>query len=153
MLDLEDRLKRIEDRQALQDVLHAYCTAIDTMTDLDGLMECFTEDAVFDATGIGLPRFEGQVAIRGFFAQVFGDMTHHAHYTANFAIDKLENDEAFCRNYAIGNGRAKDGRIIEAYVRYYIHFVRTPSGWKIKSFGEDPLMPLPEEVIGVHGRD
>lgn len=153
MATIEERLKHIEDRLALQDLLHAYCTAIDTMTDLDALMACFTEDAVFDVTGIGLPRFEGQDAIRGFFAQVFGDMTHHGHYITNFAIDSIAGDEAFCRNYAIGNGRSRDGLVIQAFVKYDLHFVRTPSGWKMKAFIEDEVMPLSEAVAGVHGRD
>ncbi len=152
-MDLDARLKKIEDRQALQDLLNAYCTAIDSLTDLDGLMNCFTSDAVFDVTGIGLPRFEGQAEVRGFFEQVFGDMPHHAHYITNFTIDRLEENEAFCRNYAIGNGRSKDRQVIKAYVKYNLHFVRTTDGWKIKTFVEDALMPLPDEIAGVHGGD
>ncbi len=153
MTDLEARIKKIEDRQALQDVLNAYCKAVDSLTDLDGLMACFTEAPVFDVTGIGLPRFEGKAAVRGFFEQVFGDMTHHAHLITNFNVDRLEDDEAFCTNYAIGNGKSKAGLVIHVYVRYKLHFARTSDGWKMKSFTEDAIMPLPDELTNVHGRD
>lgn len=153
MASIEERLKRIEDRQAIQDTLTAYCTAVDSLSDLDGLIDCFTEDAVFDATGIGLPLFEGRSRIRVFFEQVFGDMTHHAHYTTNFVIDRLEENDAFCRNYTIGLGKSKAGQVIQAYVKYNLHFVRTPQGWKIRSFSESATMPLPDEVTAVHGRD
>jgi len=149
---LENRVKLLEDRQALQDVLHAYCTAVDSLSDIEGLLNCFTEDADFDLSGINLPRFEGQAAIRGFFTQVFADMSHHAHYSTNFAVDRLEADQAACRAYVIGMGATHDGRRVLVYVRYHLDFVRTPGGWKIKSFGEAALMPLPPELTGIHGR-
>ena len=44
----EERWKKIEDRLALEDVLNAYCAAIDSLSDMDGLLACFTEDAVLD---------------------------------------------------------------------------------------------------------
>lgn len=149
----EDRLKLLEDRQALQDVLVAYCTAVDSLSDIDGLLRCFTDDAVFDLSGLNLPRFVGHSQIREFFAQVFADMSHHAHYTTNFAVDELGNDKASCRAYVLGMGATHDGRNVLVYVRYHLDFVRTPGGWKMKSFSEAALMPLPAEVAGIHGRE
>ena len=81
MSTVEDRLQAVEDRFALEDTLNAYCAAIDSLSDMDGLLNCFTEDAVLD-----LPVFKGHAEIRGFFQQVFDDMTHHAHFATNFAI-------------------------------------------------------------------
>ena len=52
MATIEDRLQRIEDRQALSDPLNAYCGAVDSLSDVDALLACFTEDAVFDLSGI-----------------------------------------------------------------------------------------------------
>jgi len=31
--------------------------------------------------------------------------------------------------------------------------VRTPDGWKIARVSEVPLMPLPESLTDIHGRD
>lgn len=153
MATLEDRLKAVEDRLALQDVTNAYCAAVDSLSDMDGLLNCFTEDAVLDLSGLNLPRFQGHGEIRGFFGQVFEDMTHHAHFATNFAVDRLEGDEASCHAYVIGMGVARDGRDILVYVRYHLDFARTQTGWKMTSFDEAVLMPLPPEVAGVHGRE
>lgn len=150
-MTIEDRLKRVEDREALQDVLTAYCTAVDSLSDMEGLLNCFTEDALFDLTGIHLPRFEGHEQIRAFFSQVFEGMSHHAHYNTNFAVERLEGDEAACRAYVIGMGVTHDGRSVLVYVRYHLDFMRTRKGWKIKAFSEAALMPLPPELTGIHG--
>jgi len=152
MLTTENRLQVIEDRQALQDVLHAYCAAVDSLSDMEGLLSCFTEDAVFDLSGINLPRFEGHTQIRQFFEQVFSDMSHHAHYSTNFAIDRLDADEALCRAYVIRMGVSKAGSSVHVNVCYQLEYLRTSGGWKIKSFSEAALMPLPPELTGIHGR-
>lgn len=153
MNSLETRLQAIEDRLALEDRLIAYCSAIDSLSDMDALLDCFTEDAVFDLGGIDLPRFDGHDGIRGFFKEVFNDMSHHAHFITNFQVNSLQANDAHCTAYIIGMGRAHDGREILVYVHYFLDFVRTDGGWKIKKFGETGLMPLPPELTGVHGRD
>lgn len=153
MSDIERRLKYMEDRAAIKDVLIAYCSAIDTLSDMDGILSCFTEDAVLDLRGIDLPCFNGHEGIRGFFSQVFADMTHHAHFVANFRLDRLDGDEADCRAYIMGMGKARSGLEILVYVHYKLAFRRTADGWKISYFDEGLLMPMPESLTQVHGRD
>jgi ketosteroid isomerase-like protein len=153
MLSIEARLKIIEDRTALQDVLTAFCNAVDSLSDMDGLLNCFTEDAVFDLSGIHLPKFERHAEIRKFFAQVFLDMSHHAHCASNFTVDKLDDNNASCRSAVIGTGATHDGRTVLVYVRYFLDFVRTPSGWKIRRLNEAALMPLPNSLTDIHARD
>lgn len=60
----------VEERFALQDLLTDYCTAIDARSDMEGLLACFTDDAVWDGSALDLPRLDGHAAIRGFFAHV-----------------------------------------------------------------------------------
>jgi ketosteroid isomerase-like protein len=153
MATIEERLQEIEDRQALEDLLHAYTGAVDSLSDIDGLLACFTENAVFDLSGIHLPRFDGHAGIRGFFQQVFKDMSHHAHFVANFGIDSISAQEATTRAYVMGMGRAHDGNEVLVYVRYRLDCVRAPGGWKIAAFSEGPLMPLPKSLTDIHGRD
>ena len=98
-MSTEARLKAIEDRLALQDVVNAYCTAVDKLSDIEGLVGLFTADAVFDLSAIHLPRVEGHAGIRGFFQPVFEMMTHHAHYWSNFRIDRLQPNEASLSAY------------------------------------------------------
>ncbi|MCK9564405.1 MAG: nuclear transport factor 2 family protein, partial [Bacteroidales bacterium] len=136
-----------------QDLLTAYCTAVDSLEDMEALLDCFTDDAVFDLSGIDLPRFEGREQIRGFFVPVFKDMSHHGHFNTNLAIDSLEGDEATCRAYIMGMGATHDDRSVLVYVRYFLKCVRTAAGWKIKHFSEAGLMPLPSSLTDIHGRD
>ena len=98
MLTIENRLQKIEDRAALRDVLTAYCTAVDSLSDMDGLLNCFTEDAVFDLSGISLPRFDGDSEIRKFFRVYRNGME-------NFAFQRDRADAAAQR--ADGNSRAR----------------------------------------------
>ncbi len=153
MSDIESRLKYIEDRTALHDVLIAYCTAVDSLSDMDGLLACFTEDATLDLSGLNLPVFHGHDGIRQFFGQVFIDMTHHAHYATNFRVVKLDGDKAECRAYIMGMGRASSGLEILVYVHYELEYVRTGAGWKMSKFGEGLLMPMPESLTAIHGRE
>jgi ketosteroid isomerase-like protein len=149
----EERWKKIEDRLALEDVLNAYCAAVDSLSDMDGLLACFTEDAVLDLGGIHLPRFDGHAGIRQFFTQVFADMTHHAHFISNFTVARNDGDTATCTAYVMGMGVASDGQSVLVYVKYFLDYIRTPSGWKMNRFAESGLMPLPESLTGIHGRD
>ena len=152
MTDLEARLRTVEDRLALQDALTRYCTAIDSLENVDALLDCFAEDGTLDLTGIDLPRFEGHEQIRGFFEQVFADMSHHAHFNTNFVVENLESDTAHCRAYVMGMGKTHDDREVLVYVKYYLDYIRIGDQWKIKYFGEASLMPLPESVTNIHGR-
>ena len=84
---MERNLQYLLDKSALEEAVIKYCTAVDKLDDLDGMLTNFTEDAVLDLTGLHLPRFVGHEQIRGFFAQVFADMTHHMHLLTNFRVD------------------------------------------------------------------
>ena len=151
-MSIEARLKIVEDRFALQDVLTAYCNAVDSLSDMDGLLNCFTADAVLDLSGIHLPRYDGHAGIREFFAQVFKDMSHHSHTSSNFTVLKLDGDSARCQASVIGTGRAHTGNTVLVYVRYLMDYERTPSGWKWKRFSENVLMPLPDSMTQIHVR-
>lgn len=151
-MSIEARLKLIEDKMALQDVLTAYCCAVDSLSDMNGLLNCFTEDAVMDLSGIHLPKFVGHGEIRKFFTQVFKDMSHHSHSASNFTIDKLEGDTAQCRASVIGTGATHDRNSVLVYVRYFLDYRRTLSGWKWTHFSEAALMPLPASLTEIHAR-
>jgi ketosteroid isomerase-like protein len=152
MPSLEDRIQFIEDRFALQDVVNDYCASIDSLTDVAGVANCFTEDAVFDLTGLGLAVFNGRDAIYNFFEDALDAVTHHAHYATNFTVDNIDSEKATGHNYIIGLGLGKNGSNIVVNARYDLEFERTPDGWKISHFSEPVLMPLPDEVGQVHGQ-
>ncbi|MFO1375915.1 MAG: nuclear transport factor 2 family protein [Steroidobacteraceae bacterium] len=153
MASIEERLKYLEDKAAIEDALKAYCTAVDSLSDMVGMLKCFTEDAVLDLSGIGLPKFTGHDQIRGFFTQVFGDMSHHAHFATNVVVNRLADDEAKVNAYVMGMGKAYSGLSVLVYVKYWLEFVRTGDGWKMKYFGEAAMMPMGDAVSAIHARD
>lgn len=127
---------------AIEDLLVSYCTAVDSLHDIDAICAVFTEDAEFDLSGIGMPSKQGHSGIREFFNAVFASMTHHAHYLTNFTLTSFEGNRASARAYIIGIGRGKDGTSVTVNGRYYFDVVRTPEGWKAKRYTMDFLLPL-----------
>lgn len=139
-------------KNALEEAVLRYCTAVDKLADLDGMMDNFTEDAVLDLTGLLLPRFEGHEAIRGFYTQVFADMAHHMHILTNFRIASHEGDTARVLCYVTGMGHSKAGIDIQVYVYYDLAMRKVAGDWKIASFYEAPQLPMPDSVTAVHAK-
>ena len=148
---MTSEFQALQDRFALQDLLTAYCYAVDRLEDVDGLLNLFTPDADYDLSGIGLLKTKGHEGIRAFFTRVFADMAHHAHYSANFTIQRLDGDTASTRAYVTGMGIAKGGNSVTVHVDYYLDCVRTAQGWKIARFYEEPLLPMPGSLNEIHG--
>lgn len=140
----------LEDRMAINDLMVAYCTAVDSLHDVDAVCDVFTEDAVFDLSGIGLLKAEGHDGIRQFFTGVFAGMSHHAHYLTNFAVTSFNGDTATARAYIIGMGRAKDGNEVTVNGRYFFDVRRTNTGWKATRYTMDFMMPLPGSLAQIH---
>src|SRR5688572_22108179 len=149
-MSIEERLKAIEDRLALQEVVNSYCAAVDRLADVDALVNLFTEDAVIDMSAIHLPHFTGQAGIRGFFEPVFEMMTHHAHHWSNFTIERLAGDSASISAYVIGMGHSRDGNSVQVFVQYFMDCVRSAGGWKIRRYRIQPRLPLPKSLTEIH---
>jgi ketosteroid isomerase-like protein len=143
----------IEDRLAINDLMISYCTAVDSLDDVQAICDVFTDNAVFDLSGIGLPRAEGHDGIRRFFTGVFAGMSHHAHYLSNFAMTAFDGDTASARAYIIGMGRAKDGKEVTVNGRYFFDVRRTTGGWKATRYTMDFMMPLPGSLAQIHSSD
>ncbi|HZU63911.1 MAG TPA: nuclear transport factor 2 family protein [Novosphingobium sp.] len=141
----------LEDRIALQDLMTAYCYAVDRLDDIDTLLALFTPDATLDFTRIGLPLMEGHGAIRAFFDGVFADMTHHAHHIGNFRPIRHAGDTAAMTAYVHGLGRARDGNTVDVHVEYTFDCVRTAAGWKCRRYSMFSLLPLPGSLAEIHG--
>ena len=146
-------LEYLLEKNALEEAVVRYCTAIDKLSDIGFMLENFTEDAVLDLTGLHLPRFVGHAEIKGFFEQVFEDMSHHAHLLTNFQVVSLDGANAEVRAYITGLGRSKQGIDILVYVFYELKLRKEGGVWKISSFYEAPLMPMPESVTAVHAKN
>ncbi|MFA7439855.1 MAG: nuclear transport factor 2 family protein [Sphingomonadaceae bacterium] len=141
----------LEDRIALQDLMTAYCYAVDKLENIDVLLSLFTDDAVLDFTAIGLPLMNGKGDIRRFFEGVFADMSHHAHYITNFRPIRSDAEGGAMTAYVIGLGRSKDGNEVEVNVQYTFDAVRTADGWKVRRYSMFSMMPLPGSLAEIHG--
>ena len=150
MSDIEGRLRYLEDRVALQDLITSYCRHLDELEDLERVAECFTEDALLDLSGLDLPVARGKSEIRAFFKTVFESMQYEAHYSTNFTIEDLQENTARCFTYVIGHGLSKTGVKALVHAKHVFHCLRTDSGWKISHFEEPLLVPLPDKLEALY---
>lgn len=123
------------DRWTIEQLTVAYCTAVDTIGDIDGVCALFTADAVYDLTGFGMAELRGHDEIRGFFAGAFPTMAHNAHYISNFAITGHTGDTASARAYVHAFSNGIDGSAMEVKARYFFDVARCAEGWKITRLG------------------
>jgi ketosteroid isomerase-like protein len=127
---LEQRLRLLEDKQALHDLAHLYGFVMDER-DLDGLSSLFTEDArlgsedgVFDAQGLETiaKTYQGRYDVLG--------ATHHFVHSALSRFDDSDPDVA----YGLVSGHAevvRQGETMVVALRYHDVYRRTADGWRI----------------------
>ena len=83
--DLQQRVQRLEDIEAIKVLKSRYAAFCDDGYDPDGLAPLFTEDAVWDGGALG--RFEGRDAIRKFFSGASRAVPFAIHHVTNPAIE------------------------------------------------------------------
>jgi hypothetical protein len=68
-------------------------------------------------------------------------------------VSRLADNDATGHAYVIGRAKARSG--MDVFVSCYIdiEYVRTGTGWKMKTFTEGSLMPLGSEVAQLHGQN
>lgn len=89
--DLDDRIRRLEDLEALRELKYRYATYCDDGYDADRLAPLFTADAVWDGGVLG--RFVGREAIRAFFVQCSKIVPFAIHQVTN-PILEIDGDRA-----------------------------------------------------------
>lgn len=94
--DLESRLRRLEDFEAIRQLKHRYASLCDDGYDAARLAPLFTEDAVWDGGVLG--RFEGREAIRRFFESCSKIVPFAIHQVSNEILE-VDGDRATGRWY------------------------------------------------------
>ena len=90
----EERLARLEAKDAIRELKARYAQACDAGFDLDALRQLFAPEAVFDAGEFG--RFDGRDAILAYYATVPDAISWGLHYIAGPTItvsDDLQTAE------------------------------------------------------------
>lgn len=88
--DLAARVQRLEDIEAIRDIIVRYAQGADRNNDVDILMPLFADDAVWDA-GERFGRYEGKEAIRQFLLGSHSFIGWTLHYMVSPAI-KIADD-------------------------------------------------------------
>jgi hypothetical protein len=152
--ELERRIRAIEDRLEIEDVIVRYAIAVDTQDD-EMLAACFTDDA--EASFAGVPAGPGGAAIAAFLASLRGvPVIGSTHRFANIVVT-LDGDEADVQSSAVVYGvRGEPLQLRLRGISYRDRFVRTPAGWRIgrrvhsaawEGGAETlPLTPIPRPV-------
>lgn len=94
--NLEARVRRLEDIEALKQLKARYAAYCDADYDADRLAPLFTADAVWDGGAMG--RYEGREAIRAFFASASRAVPFAIHHVSN-PILEIDGDRATGRWY------------------------------------------------------
>lgn len=90
-MDIETRLRRLEDIEAVKQLKYRYCAACDADYDCDRLAALFTKDAVWEGGEFGV--YTGREAIREFFAGAPKLIAFAVHYVTN-PIVEIDGDRA-----------------------------------------------------------
>ena len=124
---MEQRLQRLEDRFAIMDLVAAYCSAIDSR-DLDGFVDCFTDDAVVRHAD-GIMRLDGREAIRDYYSARFPGygVTFHYPHSHTVAFDGPDTAHGVVTAHA---EIALDGAGWIAAFRYTDEYRREADRWR-----------------------
>ena len=94
--ELQNRVRHLEDIEALRNLKAEYAAACDDNYDADRLAALFVEDGTWQSHGMG--RYEGREAIREFFRGISGHFVFALHYGLNPQIE-VTGDTARARWY------------------------------------------------------
>ena len=136
MPSLEERVRKLEDRAAIQDLVAFYFQATDD-DDVAGLARCFTDDARFLASG-----FEGGAGRDGVLAflvaarSAMTQTVHTPHYVHIAFTGENDATGLVMAHIEIGIG----GTTVYGAVRYSDVYRRESGGWRIAS----------REMLSVH---
>jgi hypothetical protein len=135
---LEPRIRRLEDRIAISEVVIAYARSIDA-ADWASYATLFTDPVHIDFSEAGLPASDfPRDQFVGFAAQGLEGWTARQHLSPNHTIefDDTDPDRAICYSYMYAQHYLEGESGSDFYLMrgsYDNHLVRTAGGWKITS--------------------
>jgi hypothetical protein len=127
-----DPLRQLLDRQAITDVIHAYCRHVDLVHPGE-VAALFTADCTVDyGPGLGPPT-TGRVELERRLAAGLPRFAATSHHVSNIEIVFDDRgDAATTSTYVYAWHRYPDERPdAHVWARYHDRFVRHPPGWRI----------------------
>lgn len=127
MTSIEDRVQRLEDRAALDDLIVRYFLAADG-DDLPGVGASFAEEATFASSGV--ISAAGRQGIVDFIATARAQMGLTLH-TPNYALYTFTEEDHAAGLIGAHLELVLGGQSLFGAVRYQDEYVRTAEGWLI----------------------
>lgn len=141
--NLEKRVQLIEDVEAIKKLKHQYCHYCDANYDADGIAALYTQDAIWEGTGIG--KFEGREAIRTFFKGASKSFKFAVHNVMNPIID-VQGDRATGEWYFMGPFKFRAGPQARwLALQYKDDYVKVNGQWKYKHLRVNLRLSVPYE--------
>jgi uncharacterized protein (TIGR02246 family) len=146
-LTLEQRVQRIEDREAIRDLILAYAVRLDAR-DFDAYVDLFAQDGVWQ-NGATIRR--GREEIRAMLTDIYGedpgaDPADPSYRIVSNVEIELEGDRATARSRQLTIMRGADGAPEPVLSGIYEdRLVREGGVWKILHRTDRVVMPTPEE--------
>ena len=132
---------QVADLLDIQRATHVYARGLDRF-DPQEAASAFTDDAVWDATAVGLEQFEGRAAILGFFERDAAAIADQFHVITNHVVDLDDGGKtASGTNYVFSEGHTKSGAAFKAIALNEDTYRRTPEGWRIAGRRISALTP------------
>lgn len=131
-------MDRASDVRQIIAATHRYALGLDTFTP-SCAVTAFTDDAVWDATAVGLNRVEGHDALLEFFRRDAEIVAEQYHLTGNHVVEFDDRDHAHGTNYVLAEAVTKEGGSIRAAVLNHDVYRRTAGDWRIASRTIVPL--------------
>lgn len=117
---------------------HTYALGLDTF-EPEVALSAFAEGAVWDATAVGLERYEGLDQIREFFEGDAKAIARQFHVLTNHIVEFTDDDHARGTNYVYSEGETVSGSTFKAIALNEDTYTRTAGGWRIASRIISPL--------------
>ena len=126
------------DRAEIVQATYLYARGLDRFDPKEAL-SAYTDDAVWDASAVGLQRYQGREEVLAFFERDSGSMAEQYHVMTNHVVEFDDDDHAHGTNYVLSEGKTTGGASITAAALNTDTYRRTVDGWKIASRVITPL--------------
>lgn len=128
MTELEKRITRLEDIEAIKQLKHRYSHICDDLHNPDTIASVFAEDAIWESEDFG--KAEGHAEIRKLF-QGFRDMFSFSQHNMMNPIIEVDGDRATGIWYIMGPWTYNEGGEAKWFaLRYDDDYVKVNGEWK-----------------------
>jgi hypothetical protein len=143
-MDIEQRFRRLEDREAIRDLHAAYCAVHDrghashAESDVQEFLALCHPDVVWDNSPDGSRAHRGHTEVASYLRGLWARFESCLHYVANLQITFDDDDRARGRSSFAAVGDV-GGEAFVATGYYEDTYVRTLQGWKFLLHREVPF--------------